>query len=190
MPGRPRRADAARNADLVLAAAKALFAERGPDVALDEIARRAGVGNATLYRHFPTRGDLIVAVYADEVDALCRRGADLLRAPDAGAALIDWLGGFVDHIAAKRPLALAVTDGPDERRARMFDRWHSSITATADQLLVRAAGAGAVRTDLTVGDLLALVSAAAIAASDAAHARRLLDLLCVGFTARDDCGRG
>jgi AcrR family transcriptional regulator len=180
---RPRRADAARNADILLAAAKELFAERGPDVALDEIARRAGVGNATLYRHFPTRGDLMVAVYADEVDALCQRGTDLSHAVAAGEALHEWLDSFVVHIADKRALALAVTDHPDDRRTRLFDEWHRAITATADVLLRRAVKAGAVRPDLAVGDLLALVSAAAIASTDAAHARRLLEILHSGFAA-------
>ena len=179
--GRPRRADAARNAEVVLAAAKALFAERGPDVALDEIARRAGVGNATLYRHFPTRSDLIVAVYSDEVAALCLRGADLLHGSAAGEALFAWLDSFVVHIATKRPLALAVTDSPDERRSHLYDEWHRSITAAAERLMGRAVDAGEVRSDLTVTDLLALTSAAAIASTDAAHARRLLAVLRDGF---------
>jgi AcrR family transcriptional regulator len=178
---RPRRADAARNAGVLLAAAKDLFLERGPDVALDEIARRAGVGNATLYRHFPTRSDLILAVYSDEVDTLCRRGADLLDASDPGDALFTWLDGFVVHIADKRPLALAVTQNPDERHTRRFDEWHRSLTAIADRLLSRAAAAGAVRSDVSVADLLALISAAAIASTDAAHARRLLGILSSGF---------
>ncbi|XVQ86695.1 TetR/AcrR family transcriptional regulator [Microbispora siamensis] len=87
-PGRTRRADASRNAALLLAAARELIDSSGPDVALDEVARRAGVGNATLHRHFPTRAELLVAVYADEVAELCRQGADLLavRVGPAGAA--------------------------------------------------------------------------------------------------------
>jgi AcrR family transcriptional regulator len=174
------RADAARNLALLLAAARELFAERGPDLPLDEVARRAGVGNATLYRHFPTRGDLIVAVYADEVEALCQRGVDLEAAPDAGAALFEWLDAFVVHIAAKRPLALAVTDNADQRRTRLFEEWHRAITAVAARLLARAATAGAVRDGLTVTDLLALTSAAAIASTDPDHARRLLALLRTG----------
>ncbi len=175
------RADAARNLDLLLAAARDLFAERGPDIPLDDVARRAGVGNATLYRHFPTRGDLIVAVYADEVDALCRRGIDLADVSDPGPALFEWLDAFVVHIAAKRPLALAVTDNPDQRRTRLFDAWHRSITEVATHLLDRAAADGAVRSDLSVTDLLALTSAAAIAGSDPDHARRLLSLLRTGL---------
>jgi AcrR family transcriptional regulator len=175
------RADAARNLELLLAAARELFSERGPDIPLDEVARRAGVGNATLYRHFPTRGDLIVAVYADEVEALCRHGVDLAAAPDAGAALFEWLDAFVVHIAAKRPLALAVTDNADQRRTRTFEEWHRAITEVAARLHGRAASAGAVRDGLTVADLLALTSAAAIASTGPDHARRLLALLRTGL---------
>lgn len=174
------RADAARNLGLLLAAARELFSERGPDIPLDDVARRAGVGNATLYRHFPTRGDLLVAVYADEVEALCRHGAELEAAADAGDALFEWLDAFVVHIAAKRPLALAVTDNADQRRTRLFEEWHRAITDVAARLLGRAAAAGAVRDNLAVTDLLALTSAAAIASTGPDHARRLLDLLRTG----------
>src|SRR3954447_24387699 len=102
-----KRADATRNAERLLAAARALVAEAGNEVALDEVARRAGVGNATLYRHFPTRGDLLVAVYADEIAELCRRGEQLRGAGDPLDALFAWLEEFVEHVATKRPLALA-----------------------------------------------------------------------------------
>jgi len=183
-PGRPRRADAARNAGLLLAAARQLVAERGPDVPLDDVARRAGVGNATLYRNFPTRGDLLAAVYADEVADLCRQGDDLLAAPDAGAALFAWLDAFVVHIATKRALALAVTDRPDARRSQLFEQWHRSITRTAEALLRRAGDASAVRPGLTAAELLALTSAAAIAGTDAGHARHLLAVLRDGLAAR------
>src|SRR3954453_8329205 len=105
MPPVHQRADASRNAARLLAAARALIAEVGNDVALNDVARRAGVGNATLYRHFPTRGDLLVAVYADEVAALCGRGENLLAAADPGDALFAWLDDFVAHVATKRALA-------------------------------------------------------------------------------------
>jgi AcrR family transcriptional regulator len=85
------RADAARNAARLLAAARDVFAEQGAEAALDDIARRAGVGNATLYRHFPTRGDLLVAVYAEEVEALVAQGETL--------PLFEWLDAFVVHVA-------------------------------------------------------------------------------------------
>jgi AcrR family transcriptional regulator len=181
VPQRARRADAARNAELLLAAAKELFDRDGPEAALDEVARRAGLGNATLYRHFPTRGDLLVAVYADEVAELCS-GADVLaERHEPGDALFAWLDDFVVHVATKRALALAVTEGPDQRRTELFERWHESMRSTAEGLLARARAAGAVRGDLAVGDLLALVSGAAMTAADAGHARRLLGIMRYGF---------
>ncbi|WP_169951685.1 TetR/AcrR family transcriptional regulator [Microbispora sp. H11081] len=184
-PGRTRRADASRNAALLLAAARELVAESGPEVALDEVARRAGVGNATLYRHFPTRADLLVAVYADEVAELCRRGADLPPGLSPADALFSWLDAFVVHVATKRPLALAATEGPTGRRSALFDQWHTSIHATASDLLRRAQDAGAVRPGLTVTDLLALAGGAALTGTDVAHARRLTALLRRGLETGD-----
>jgi AcrR family transcriptional regulator len=161
-------------------------------VPLDDVARRAGVGNATLYRHFPSRRDLVVAVYADEVTALCERGAALLEVESAGEALFAWLDEFVVHVATKRALALAGTDNSDERRTALFDDWHRSMRSTAEKLLARARSAGAVDPGLGVDDLLALTSAAAIAATGADHARRLLRTMRHGFagaaTPREDRG--
>lgn len=180
-PRRARRSDAARNARILIAAARELFAEHGAEVALDEVARRAGVGNATLYRHFPTRGDLLVAVYADEVDALCRHGDELLRRRSASEALFRWLERFAVHVATKRPLALAATEGGEQRRSELFDAWHERMRATARGLLVRAQQAGAVRFDLAEEDVLALTSALAVTAADPDHARRLMRILRHGF---------
>jgi AcrR family transcriptional regulator len=185
-PERGRRADAARNAGLLLAAARELLDESGSEIALDEVARRAGVGNATLYRHFPTRGDLLVAVYADEVAALCQQGAALLDDPSPVDALFSWLDEFVAHVSTKRALALAATEGPVGRRTRLFDEWHESMRSTASELLQRARDAGAVRSALTVTDLLALASGAALTGTDLAHARRLLRLLRGGVEADRD----
>ncbi|WP_432869098.1 TetR/AcrR family transcriptional regulator [Microbispora rosea] len=184
-PRRTRRADASRNATLLLAAARELVAESGPEVALDEVARRAGVGNATLYRHFPTRTDLLVAVYADEVAELCHRGADPPTDLSPADALFSWLDAFVVHVATKRPLALAATEGSTGRRSALFDQWHSSIRATASDLLRRAQDAGAVRPGLTVTDLLALAGGAALTGTDVAHARRLTALLRCGLETGD-----
>jgi AcrR family transcriptional regulator len=181
--GRARRADATRNAELLLSAAKELFDERGPEVALDDVARRARVGNATLYRHFPTRSDLLVAVYADEGAALCQQGATLLHEPSAAEGLFEWLDSFVVHVATKRALAVAVTDGPDDRRTELFDQWHESMRSTAESLLIRAQDAGTVRSDIAVGDLLALTSGAAIVSTSTSHARQLLRILRRAFEA-------
>jgi AcrR family transcriptional regulator len=176
--GRPaRRADAVRNTRLLLAAAKDLFDERGPDVAMDEVARRAGIGSATLYRNFPTRGDLLAAVYADEVAELCQQGATLLAEPSAADALFDWLDRFVVHVATKRALALAATSGSAEQRSELFLAWHESMRSAAGTLLARAQEAGAISPGLTVTDLLALANGAALAGASADHARQLLKIM-------------
>jgi AcrR family transcriptional regulator len=184
--GHARRADAVRNARLLVAAARELFDERGPDVAMDEVARRAGVGNATLYRNFPTRGDLLAAAYADEVAELCRRGAALLTDSSPGEALYSWLNSFVTHVATKRALALAATAGSDERRSELFGGWHESMRSTTDGLVARAREAGAVRPSLTGTDLLALASAAALASATPDHARQLLEIMRHGFAGEQD----
>src|SRR4029450_3200501 len=114
---RRRRADARRNTELLLAAAKEVFDEHGVDAPLDDIARRAGVGNATMYRHFPTRRELIVAVYAEEVPQLCDRGEALLHDPAPGQALFGWLQAFIAHVASKRAPALAIPNDQGGRRA-------------------------------------------------------------------------
>ncbi|TMR91720.1 TetR/AcrR family transcriptional regulator [Nonomuraea basaltis] len=171
---RPRRADAQRNYDLLLAAAVQVFAERGTDAPLDEVARRAGVGNATMYRHFPTRSDLLVAVYADEVAHLCASGETLLAAESPGKALHEWLRLFMDHITSKRDLALAVTGG---QSTELVAEWHESMLTTASALLDAAKHAKAARADLDVRDLLTLVKGIALAATDQAQAERLLALI-------------
>jgi AcrR family transcriptional regulator len=88
---RPHRVDAARNFDAILAAARSLSAEQGTDVLLADVARRAGVGAATLYRHFPTRDDLAEAVYVTEVDSLCRYGEELAATHEPWEALTEWI---------------------------------------------------------------------------------------------------
>ncbi|MFI7638718.1 TetR/AcrR family transcriptional regulator [Nonomuraea sp. NPDC049400] len=178
MRPRPRRADAQRNYDQLLAAAAQVFAERGTDAPLDDVARRAGVGNATMYRHFPTRTDLLVAVYADEVAQLCTSGQTLLTAEPPGEALHEWLRLFMDHITTKRDLALSVTD--DQGGSTLVAEWHASMLATASALLDAAKQAGAVRAGLDVRDLLTLVKGIALAASDRAQADRLLSLIDYG----------
>ncbi|GIM90253.1 TetR/AcrR family transcriptional regulator [Paractinoplanes toevensis] len=174
-----KRADASRNAERLITAAREALAEVGDDVPFDVIARRAGVGNATLYRHFPTRADLLVAVYADEVDALCRRGEQLLEPADPVDALFAWLDEFVVHVATKRPLALAATEGTGDRRTALFHRWHTSITSIAERLIERARPG--LRPGLTATDVLTLVSGAALT-TDVTHARHLVALLRTGIT--------
>lgn len=174
MPPQRRRADAQRNHDLLVAAAREVFQEHGADAPLDDIARRAGVGNATMYRHFPTRRDLIVAVYAEEVAELCARSRALPAEDPPGDALFDWLRSFIAHVTTKRELALSITD---DRRSALFDRWHNAMYTAASDLLTRAQDAGAVRADLDASELLALANGIALTATDATQAERLVVLI-------------
>jgi AcrR family transcriptional regulator len=183
-PGERRRprSDRRRNRARLLAAARHAFDELGPDAPLDEIARRAGVGNATLYRHFPTRGELIVAVYAEEIGALRALGRELLDAPSPDDALFTWLRRFVTHVAAKRDLALAITDDHDGRRSALYDDWHRAMHQAASALLARAQRADTVRADVDPTDLLALANAIALTRPDAGQVERLLRILRHGTT--------
>src|SRR4051812_10378514 len=100
LTSRPKRADARRNYDRLIAAAREAFTEADRSVSLEDIARRAGVGMGTLYRHFPTRADMIQAVYVEEVEALARSAANLAH-EEPWDALTRWLHGFVGYIATK-----------------------------------------------------------------------------------------
>ncbi|PZF79975.1 TetR/AcrR family transcriptional regulator [Jiangella anatolica] len=160
------RADGRRNREALVAAAAKVFAEAGPDAPLDDVARRAGLGNATLYRHFPTRRELLAAVYADELAAL-RDYAELLREQEApDDALHGWMRALATQLAHTRHLALAA--GGD---------WYASALATTSGLLTAAQRAGAVRPDVAADDVLALVRGVALTAASPDQQSRLLDLL-------------
>lgn len=180
-PRAARRSDATRNAARLVASARELFESEGTEVGLDRIARQAGVGNATLYRHFPTRADLLVAVYADEVKDLCNHGEQLLGDPAAGAAMFRWLELFVVHVMTKRALALAATQAPGDRRSQLFDEWHAAIRRIATHLLRHAQAQGSVDSTVKVADVLALASGAALGATSRTQARRLVRLLRTGL---------
>jgi AcrR family transcriptional regulator len=180
--GRPRRADARRNYERVLAAAKQVFAELGVTAPLDQIARRAGVGNATMYRNFPSRRELVIAVYADEVAALGELGQSLLADSPPADGLFTWLRAFITHIATKRDLPLAIPDDATGERSALYQQWHNTMRATASGLLARAQDAGAIRNDLDVADLLAAASGIGHAATDDDQASRLLAIVRDGLT--------
>jgi AcrR family transcriptional regulator len=180
---RAPRSDATRNTERLLTAARELFEQRGAKVAMDEIARRAGVGNATLYRRFPSRSDILVAVYSDEVAALCREGQELLDAPAPADALFTWLDAFVAHVTDKRELAFAATQGNDDRRNELFRGWHASMINTAARLLNRAQRAATIRQDLTANETLVLANSVVLASSDRHQARRMMGLIRQGVEA-------
>jgi AcrR family transcriptional regulator len=178
----PLRADARRNYEALLAAADELFTAYGPDVSLDEIARRAGVGNATLYRHFPDRRDLLVAVCVGEVKALCRLGDELATDPDAGRALTRWLRAYIKHVSSKHGLAAAFATG---RRADsdLVAACQAAVEAIGCSLLQRAQDGGAVRTDVNLPDIVTLVNAIAMATETAYanQAERMLSIVLAGI---------
>ena len=185
---RARRADAQRNVERLIAAAREAFAAHGPNAPLDDIARAAGVGAGTLYRHFPTRLALLEAVYRDSVERLCAEGRRLSESEPPTDALIDWLRGFVAVVSQKRGLAAALTD--EGRASELFAECHAMINMTGAALLERAKEAGAVRSDVALGDVLKMAKAFANAAETSpegpALAERLLVLAMDGLRPRVD----
>jgi AcrR family transcriptional regulator len=159
---RAPRIDGERNRAALVAAARRLFDDRGPDTPLNDVAVAAGVANATLYRHFATRADLIVAVYTQEVSELSALAKRLLRATDPAQALSEWLLAFVRHVAAKRDLAQALPDTRDGRRGTLFAEWHTIMHTDAERLLDRAQAVHAVRSEIRATDLLALANGIAL----------------------------
>jgi AcrR family transcriptional regulator len=157
-PGR-QRADARRNRDKLVAAAREVIAESGAEASLEEIARRAGVGSATLHRHFRGRAELLEAVLRDRVRALCARAEDLLAAPRAGTALVTWLHDVVAHAAAARGLGPALAG---YQAAPEFSP-HAMIRESARQLLARAHREGSVAPTVTVDDILQLANGISLA---------------------------
>ncbi|MFD7729839.1 TetR/AcrR family transcriptional regulator [Kitasatospora phosalacinea] len=150
---RPRRADAARNFDALLVAAREAFAAHGAEASLEDIARRAGVGIGTLYRNFPTRRHLFEAVYAAEVDDLCRVAAEVSDLPP-WEALNAWLRRFVDYATTKRAIREALAGEESD----VFQACLQSMYSGGTPLLLRAQEAGEARTDMSIEDLLRMVS--------------------------------
>ena len=185
---RPHRVDAARNFDAVLAAARALFAEQGPDVLLADVARRAEVGAATLYRHFPTRDDLLEAVFRGRIDALSQLGDDLLASPEPFDALTIWLRAHLVNASACQGLAGSVLidllDEEDDGEPRGCEH----MRGIGAQLLERAQENGSARPDADADDLVRLVNALVSATDDAddrsALADRLFTLMIDGLRAQ------
>jgi AcrR family transcriptional regulator len=181
----PLRADARRNYEALLAAADELFTTDGPGASLDKIARRAGVGNATLYRHFPDRRDLLVAVCVGDVRALCQLGDELHADPDAGQALTRWLRAYIDHVSAKHGLAAAFATGRRDD-SELVAACQAAVAAIGSSLLRRAQDGGAVRTDVTLPDVVTLVNAIAMATEGTAagEADRMLAIVLAGIASR------
>jgi AcrR family transcriptional regulator len=178
---RAMRADARRNHGRLLAEAKNAFLEHGADAPLEEIARRAGVGIGTLYRHFPTRLALQEAVYRDQIDVLCTRAHELAGVHPPGDALAEWMRFFTEHAFTRRGL-MQTLKAVIDRHSELFAHCHERIREAAGVLLGRAQEAGAVRRDATVSDVLKLTSALCLATEYAPEDRdRLLTILLDGL---------
>src|SRR5215469_3364104 len=161
---RPMRADAQRNYTRLLDAAGAAFIERGADdVSLEEVARRAGVGIGTLYRHFPTRQALLEAVYRDQVETLDARADELIGSDDApGAALAAWLRALMAFSSTKQSLTSALL-ATISKESDLLSTCSKVICDAADTLLKQAQQVGEVRADADARDLIRLVYAVTIA---------------------------
>lgn len=184
-PTRPMRADARRNYERLLAQARVAFAESGADASLDEIARRAGVASGTLYRHFPTRGDLIEAVLAEQITRLVDLGERLLTHTDAFDAVSRWMSAVVTHGLTYRGLAATVMTSAIDRDDDLVSTWHARIFDVGARLLQRARRGGHISAEATDTEILKLTGAIALAAQDSpdatAHAARLLTVVLNGL---------
>jgi AcrR family transcriptional regulator len=179
---RPLRADAQRNVDALLKAAMAVFARSGVDAPVREIADKAGVGVGTVYRHFPQRSDLIVAVFRREVDACADAAALLATEYEPGEALARWMQRYVDFISAKRGLAAALHSG-NPAYDTLPAYFQKRLRPAFQTLLEAAAAAGKVRADVEPEDLLRAVASLCAPAHQVGpeHARRMVALLVDGL---------
>ena len=183
---RPLRADAARNRDRLLEVAVRAFAHDGPEVTLDAIAKEAGVGIGTLYRHFPTREALVEAAYRSELSRLCDAVDGLLATMAPDAALRAWMDLFVDYMTTKRGMADALraviaSGGNPYAQSRGF------LVAAITTLLSAGIESGTLRGDVAAVDVLASMSGITLSAGEPAQrdqACRLLDLLMDGLRPR------
>jgi AcrR family transcriptional regulator len=182
VPAPARRPDAVRNRDKILAAARAAFADPRAEVSMAEVARRAGVGMATLYRNFPGRRELLEALFADEVDAICA-AAEAMGGAAPGAELTAWLHRFFAFITSKRPIAaelLKHTDSADP----VFGTNRARVMAAAEPLFSAAKKAHEVRDNLRLEQVLDLVIAIAAIHQDSRYVEPILQAALDGLRPR------
>jgi AcrR family transcriptional regulator len=178
---RPKRADARRNEETLLEAAAAVFVKSGVDAPVRDIAAEAGVGMGTIYRHFPTRADLVIAVYRHQVDACAEAGPALLASsPTPHAALTRWVGLFVDFLTTKHGLAAALQSDSarfETLHAYFLDR----LVPVCAQLLDAAVAAGEIRPDVDAHGLLRAIGNLCVGGDAHYDARGMVELLIAGL---------
>jgi AcrR family transcriptional regulator len=180
--GRKPRADAQRNRERILEVAKQAFTRSGADTSLDDIAKQAGVGPGTLYRHFPTREELLKAVYRNELENLAKADEKFAETMPPVEALRAWLLLFVDAVAAKQIIAAALNTLVGDHK-KVFEASYAHMHEAIRRLVKRAIKSGDIRKDLDPIDLLrALIGVANVASSPdwQQSARRLVDILIAG----------
>ncbi|MCK9928122.1 TetR/AcrR family transcriptional regulator [Frankia sp. Mgl5] len=192
---RPLRADARANYERLLEQARLAFAEHGTGASLEDIARRAGVGTGTFYRHFPSREALLEAVLHDRFDRLTARADELAATTAPGTALTVWLGEFVEFTSAYRGLTATLMQTLRDTSTELHAACAAMRTA-GSTLLAGAQRAGEIRSDLAALELLTLVSGlawaceqASVAVPDGVTADRLLSLTLDGLRATDRARR-
>jgi AcrR family transcriptional regulator len=179
---RKPRSDAQRNRERILEVAKDAFTRSGANASLDDIAKQAGVGPGTLYRHFPTRGELVEAVYRSEVEKLAEAERKFAETLPPLEALRAWLLLFVDYIATKQIIAPALNTLPGGS-SKVFEASYGQVWEAIRALVKRAIKSGDIRKDLDPIDLLRALIGVANAASNPDRqqsARRLVDILVIG----------
>jgi AcrR family transcriptional regulator len=182
---RPKRADARRNYEKVLTAAREAFAEGGESTALEEIARRAGVGIGTLYRHFPNRQALLEALYVNEVEEVCRSAAEL-DGGDPWEAFSAWVERVMGYLATKQALAGELLNFLD-RDAALFQVCRTSLYDAGGPLLARAQEAGVVRADVDFPEVMQmLMGITKIPASDPSQVERIFRIALDGLRYQPD----
>jgi AcrR family transcriptional regulator len=179
IPAPARRADAERNRDKILAAARAAFADPDAEVSMAEISRRAGVGMATLYRNFPGRQELLEALYTDEVDAVCE-AAETIDGETPGAALVAWLYRFFAFSTSKRHIAAELLKQTD-RSNPLFKNNRTRVIAAGRPLLAAAQHAGEVRDDLTLEQILDMIVAIATIHGETGYTEPILQTVLDGL---------
>ncbi|WP_460071751.1 TetR/AcrR family transcriptional regulator [Streptomyces sp. YKOK-I1] len=180
---RPQRADARRNKESLLDAAAAIFVESGVEAPVRDIAAKAGVGTATIYRHFPTRADLIIAVYRHQVEACAEAGPALLAAgPTPYTALGRWIDLFTDFLVTKHGLA-AVLQSDDAGFEGLHHYFLDRLMPVCTELIEAAVAAGEIRSGITAYELMRGAGNLCIGAEHDARydARRLVGLLVAGL---------
>lgn len=182
--GAPKlRADAARNRAKLVATARAVFTEHGGDASLEQIAKAAEVGIGTLYRHFPTRLDLLEAVYRDEVDVLRETAEKVVPNHTPVEALELWLVAFVDYAATKKHIFTELVDAVG-RESELMTHSRAIIFGNAEQLVTAAQEAGQIRSDVTSTDVLRLVGGCTMMPNfDREQTRRILAVVMDGLRA-------